>query len=521
MSAARSGWRRSAAVCASAALALLAAACAGPTRSPIAFDRDRGGQVLDVAFQNIRDKYIDPVPMSTVAEDALHRLSDIDPALAVEADGTSLTLSDDGRTLAQAPLPDDDDAEGWAEVAANFVVAAETKSKALAEAPAETVYSELMRGALKPLDPLSRYADARRAARQRAAREGYGGIGVQIAMTPRGAVISSVSADTPAAGAALRAGDVILRIDGDDVRRMDDQEAAQRLRGRVGSVVRLGVAPTGAAGPTDVLLRRTLIVPDTVRLDMVGDIALIRITSFNHGTAVSLARAIRDARHESRDRLKGIILDLRGNPGGLLDQAVAVADVFLESGRIVSARGRHPDSFQLFDATGPDIAHGAPLVILVDGGSASSSEIVTAALQDRGRAVVVGSNSYGKGSVQNIVRLPNDGELALTWARLYAPSGYSFDGLGILPNVCTSQSQASGDTVLARIARGEITNALRLAAWRTADALDNAQRQALERTCPKVRGDRAVDLEVAEGLLKNQKLYARALSLAVQTDEAP
>lgn len=513
--------QRAAAVFVCTALALLAADCAGPTRSPDAFDRDSGGRVLDAAFQNIHDKYIDPVPMSEVGESALHHLSAIDGNLGVSVTGTSLRLSDRDRTLAEVPLPDEDDAEGWADVTAAFVVAAEGKSDTLAATPRETVYSQLMRGALQPLDPLSRYADAERAARQRAAREGYGGIGVQIATTPKGAVISSVTSDTPAARAALRAGDVILRIDGWDVRRLTDQEVVQHLRGRVGSPVRLSVSPIGAAGPSDVLLTRTLIVPDTVRLDIAGDLAVIKISSFNHGTARSLARAIEDARRQTGNHLHGIILDLRGNPGGLLDQAVAVADVFLVSGRIVSTRGRHPDSYQLFDATGGDVARGVPLVILVDGGSASSSEIVTAALQDRGRAVVVGSNSYGKGSVQNIVRLPNDGELTLTWARLYAPSGYSFDGLGILPNVCTSQTRESGQEVLARIARGEITNALRLAAWRTANALDEAQRRDLERTCPKVRGERAVDLDVAEGLLNDPKLYARALALAVQTDDTP
>jgi carboxyl-terminal processing protease len=521
MSTAFSVSRRAVVVPICAVLALLAVDCAGPTRNPTAFDRDNGGRMLQVAFQNIHDKYIDPVPMSAVAESALHRLSALDGSVDVSANGASLQLSERGRPIAEAPLPDDDDPQGWAQVATNFVVAAETKSDALSAAPAENVYSQLMRGALQPLDTLSRYTDAHTAIRQRAAREGYGGIGVQVVAGGRGMVISSVTSDTPAARAALRAGDVILRIDGQDVRAFGEDDVVQRLRGRVGSVVRLSLSPIGASGPSEVLLTRTLIVPDTVRLDMIDDKALIKITSFNQGTARSLARAVEDARRQAGARLQGIILDLRGNPGGLLDQAVAVADVFLASGRIVSARGRHPDSFQLFDATGIDVAGGLPLVLLVDGGSASSSEIVTAALQDRGRAVVVGSNSYGKGSVQNIIRLPNDGELALTWARLYAPSGYSFDGLGILPNVCTSQSQESGQVVLARIARGEITNALRLAAWRTANTLDEAQRHDLERTCPKVRGVRAVDLDVAEGLLNDQKLYARALALAVQPDAGP
>jgi carboxyl-terminal processing protease len=501
-------------ILAAALLALLAAGCAGPTPSVDGFQADAGERMIAVAFAGIHDKFIDPVSMGAIAESSVERLSMLDDGIDVTRDAAEIRLSDRDRVIATEAAPDDDDAKGWAQVATRLVLAAEDHSRAIAAAPAEDVYRYLMRGALQPLDSLSRYADARAARQQRAAREGFGGIGVQISVDSRGVVISSVLHDTPAARAALRAGDIILSIDGEEVHQIDEAAVSQRLRGRVGSQVRLSLKPTGAAGPTDVILTRTLIMPETVRLDMIGDAALLKVSSFNQGTARALSQMVREARSRAGGHLSGIILDLRGNPGGLLDQAVAVADVFLSSGRIVSTRGRHPDSFQLFDATGIDVAGGAPLVLLIDGRSASSSEVVAAALQDRNRAVVVGSNSYGKGSVQNIIRLPNDGEMALTWARLYAPSGYSFDGLGILPNVCTSAAEEDGKTVLARIARGEITDALRLAAWRTADELDEDQRRDLARTCPKARGERTVDLDVARGLLADGKLYARALAVA-------
>ena len=516
------GFVRSSRHCAPAItlLALLIAGCAGPSRNDTGFQTDAGGRVLSVAFHGIYDKYITAVPMSRVAEGALNRLESIDGNLAVTPDGNKLRLTDRGEQIDWVATPADDDPDAWAQAAAHLIVAAESRSRALAAADAEDVYSQLMRGAMQPLDPLSRYADARTARQQRATREGYGGIGAQITVDSRGVVISSVLHDTPAARAALRAGDIILRIDNDDVHQFDENAVIQRLRGRVGAPVRLSLKPTGAAGPSDVLLTRALIVPETVRLDMIGDAALLRITSFNQGTAQALGQMVAEARRRTNGRLSGIILDLRGNPGGLLDQAVAVADVFLPSGRIVTTRGRHPDSFQLFDATGIDVAAGAPLVLLIDGGSASSSEVVAAALQDRGRAVVVGSNSYGKGTVQNILRLPNDGEMALTWSRLYAPSGYSFDRLGILPNVCTSATEEDGKTVLARIERGEITDALRLAAWRTANELDDVQRQDLARSCPKIRGERTVDLDVARGLLADRKLYTRALAVSSPSDAA-
>ena len=497
----------------SALLAFLVAGCAGPTHNDNGFQPDAGGRMLTVAFHGIHDKFIDPVPMGTVTESALRRLSTLDGEIGVTRDASEIRVADRGRIVATAPAPDDDDADAWAQVATRLIIAVEGRSRAVAAASAEDVYSRLMRGALQPLDSLSRYADSHAARQQRATREGFGGIGLQVSVDSSGVVISSVVHDTPAARAALRAGDIILRIDGEDVRQLDEAAVTQRLRGRVGSQVRLSLKPTGAGGPSDVILTRMLIVPETVRLDMIGDAALLKVSSFNQGTARALAQMVGEARRRAGGRLSGIILDLRGNPGGLLDQAVAVADVFLSSGRIVSTRGRHPDSFQLFDATGIDVAMGAPLVLLIDGGSASSSEVVAATLQDRGRAVVIGSSSYGKGTVQNIIRLPNDGEMALTWSRLYAPSGYSFDGLGILPNVCTSASEEDGKTVLARIGRGEITDALRLAAWRTASELDDAQRRDLARTCPKARGDRTVDLDVARGLLADRKLYGRALAV--------
>jgi carboxyl-terminal processing protease len=500
-------------------LALLAG-CASPSHDESAFNAEPGSRMLTVAYRNIYDKYVDPVAMGPMAESALRRLDAIDSDITITRTADTIRISERGEVAASLPAPTDSDPDGWAQTTTKLVVAAEDHSRALAVANAEEVYSELMRGAIQRLDPLSRYADARAARQQRAAREGYGGIGTQISVGSHGVVIASVLPDTPAARAALRAGDIIQRIDGEDVHQLDETAVLQHLRGRVGTSVKLSLIPIGASGPTEVTLTRTLIVPETVRLDMIGDAALLRITSFNQGTAQALGQLVAEARKRANGHLSGIILDLRGNPGGLLDQAVAVADVFLSSGRIVSTRGRHPDSFQLFDATGTDMTGGAPLVLLIDGGSASSSEVVAAALQDRGRAVLIGSNSYGKGTVQNVIRLPNDGEMALTWSHLYAPSGYTFNGLGILPNVCTSAAEEDGKTVLARINRGEITDALRMAAWRSAGSLDDGQRADLARTCPKVRGDRIVDLDVARGLIADPKLYARALGLT-EPDRGP
>ena len=234
---------------------------------------------------------------------------------------------------------------------------------------------------------------------------------------------------------------MLIEVNGESVEGLDRDTVIWRLRGEVGTPVNVTVTRKDLGDPMTVALKRALIVSQTVHLRYNHGFADITISGFNQRTARNLLRALDEVTHQ-RTRVKGIVLDLRGNPGGLLDQAVAVADAFLDHGRIVSTRGRHPDSFQLFNATGRDLVANMPMAVLVNGQSASAAEIVTAALQDQGRAVVVGSNSYGKGTVQNITRLPNDGELVLTWSRFYAPSGYALEKLGIMPNFCTSRPPA-------------------------------------------------------------------------------
>jgi carboxyl-terminal processing protease len=243
--------------------------------------------------------------------------------------------------------------------------------------------------------------------------------------------------------------------------------------------------------------------------------AVIRVAGFNKRTAQDLERVVVGLPWNGASPIKGIVLDLRSNPGGLLDQAVAVADAFLRKGTIVSTHGRHPESIQRFSATGRDLANGMPIVVLVNGRSASAAEIVAAALQDRGRAVVVGSNSYGKGTVQNITRLPNDGELILTWSRFHAPSGYALDALGILPNICTSTLAEIAtpdlrDKVL--IAIGKATNLL--AMWRTLSDFDEPRRTGLRKECLKRAERPEIDFKIAHEILENRRLYTRTLGMS-------
>jgi carboxyl-terminal processing protease len=264
--------------------------------------------------------------------------------------------------------------------------------------------------------------------------------------------------------------------------------------------------------PFVVSLTRAHVVPETVNYRREGDVGYFRIYSFNSETSESLKRAVSDAEQEIGPRLKGLIIDLRDNPGGLLNQSVAVSNLFLTEGRVVSTHGRHPDSHQYFEASGDDITGGKPIVVLVDGNSASAAEIVAAALQDNRRAVVVGSNTYGKGTVQTVLPLPNQGEITLTWARFHAPSGYTLHHLGVLPSVCTSLYR-SADEVMQDLRSGKLpmvpTDRRNAVKPDDTKALD-----ALRKTCPAREQENPIDLEVALRLVSTPDMFASAVRLA-------
>jgi carboxyl-terminal processing protease len=244
-----------------------------------------------------------------------------------------------------------------------------------------------------------------------------------------------------------------------------------------------------------------------------GDAVTIRITGFNQGTARQVEESVEEAKAAYGKSLKGIILDLRGNPGGLLDQAVAISELFLAQGDILSTQGRHPRSRQKYRASGSDVADGLPMVVLINGGSASASEIVAGALQDNRRALLVGTASYGKGSVQTVIRLPNDGELTITWARMYSPLGFPLNKFGIMPSVCTSEVSGDPDALMKELRAGAASPGAALAQRRAANEKGESGAEALRKTCPARTLDTEADLKVAEQLIDDPPLYARVNTL--------
>ena len=296
-------------------------------------------------------------------------------------------------------------------------------------------------GMLTSLDPHSSYLDTEKYRDMQVQTRGeFGGLGIEVTMENGLVKVVSPIDDTPASKAGVQPGDLITHIDGEPVMGMALSEAVEKMRGPVDSKIDLRLLRKGKEEPFDVSLNRAVIKISPVRARVEGDVAYVRLTTFNEQTASEMTEKLGEITAKIGDKLTGIVLDLRNNPGGLLDQAVAVADAFIDKGEIVSTRGRRPDSVQRFNARPGDIAEGIPMVVLINGGSASASEIVAGALQDQRRAIVMGTQSFGKGSVQTIMPLSGEGAIRLTTARYYTPAGTSIQAKGITPDIEVHQA---------------------------------------------------------------------------------
>jgi len=292
-------------------------------------------------------------------------------------------------------------------------------------------------GMLTSLDPHSSYLNPKDFKDMQVQTRGeFGGLGIEVTMEDGLVKVVSPIDDTPAAKAGVLAGDKIVAIDGENVQGLSLNEAVEKMRGAVNTPITLTIRRDGVEKPLEMKLVRAVIRVQSVRSRAEGDVGYIRVSSFNEQTFDALKDSLDKLTTEiGEDKLKGFVLDLRNNPGGLLDQSVAVSDAFLDRGEIVSTRGRHTDQSQRYSARAGDLTNGKPLIVLINGGSASASEIVAGALQDHRRATVLGTRSFGKGSVQTIIPLGSNGAIRLTTARYYTPSGTSIQAKGITPDI--------------------------------------------------------------------------------------
>ena len=305
----------------------------------------------------------------------------------------------------------------------------------------EQLIEAAVNGMLQALDPHSSYMPPRDFKDMQVQTRGeFGGLGIEVTMENGLVKVVSPIDDTPAHRAGMQPGDFISHIDGEQVLGLTLNEAVDRMRGPVKSDITITVLRESEPAPFDVTITRAVIKIRSVRSHAEGDVAYVRITSFNEQTSPGLNEAIKTLRAEIGDDIKGLVLDLRNNPGGLLDQAIKVSDAFLNQGEIVSTRGRDADNAQRYNAEPGDLMDDLPIVVLINGGSASASEIVAGALQDHGRAIILGTRSFGKGSVQTIIPLPGNGAMRLTTARYYTPSGHSIQAKGIDPDIVVART---------------------------------------------------------------------------------
>jgi carboxyl-terminal processing protease len=315
-------------------------------------------------------------------------------------------------------------------------------------------------GMLQHLDPHSSYLNEDNFRDMQVQTRGeFGGLGIEVTMEQGFVKVVSPIDDTPAARAGIEAGDFITHLDGKTVLGLTLSEAVEKIRGRVGSDIKLTIRREGRES-FDVSVTRDIVRIQSVRSRVEGKVGYVRVTTFNEQTFEGLEKSMTALKRELGDEMIGVVLDLRRNPGGLLDQAVKVSDAFMERGEIVSTRGRDSNDVQRFNAREGDLANGLPIVVLINGGSASASEIVAGALQDHKRAVIMGTQSFGKGSVQTINPIPGHGALRLTTAKYFTPSGRSIQQTGITPDIIVEQARLETADTPQGVRESDLRNAL-------------------------------------------------------------
>lgn len=325
------------------------------------------------------------------------------------------------------------------------------------EVPEDTKLIEsAINGMLSSLDPHSSYLNAKSFRDMQVQTRGeFGGLGIEVTMENGVVKVVAPIDGTPADKAGIMSGDYITHLDDEQVQGLTLQQAVEKMRGRVNTPINLTVVREGLDEPLQIKVVRDVIRIIPVKARAEGDVAYVRITTFNEQTYSELKKAVSKLKKEIGDKLKGYVIDLRNNPGGLLDQAISVSDAFLEKGAIVLTRGRNLQETQRSNARPGDITDGKKLVILINGGSASASEIVAGAIQDLRRGTIIGTRSFGKGSVQTIIPLDGNGAIRLTTARYYTPSGRSIQAKGIDPNIVVEQELPEELKKRTRKPRGE------------------------------------------------------------------
>ncbi len=508
-------------------------------RAVIGFQPAGFADVVSSALAFMAPRLLEAVPNWQLTQWGLQGIIGLDPRLIVDVH--PLDSKSPGLRLRRAappglpklllsrPTPANDDAAGWGTASAELVQAAWEASGRLHRVSGNFITATFFDELFSHLDPYSHYASPAEASSDRIRRNGRAGVGLSVKDRAGAFVVTSVQRGGPAAQAGVQVGEHILAVDQQTIQGADQPALAALLAGPEGSIVGLTLRLRDGK-PHDVAMERVLLPPQTVFARRIDTMLVIRVTAFAHNTAARIAQEIIQGVADAppgpvlhpvqpSPPIHGIVVDLRGNRGGLLRQAVAAAAMLQPDGTVAITSGRDPDAAHEYRADGRDLAPGLPVVVLVDGGTASSAEVLAASLADQRRAVVVGSATLGKGLVQTVFPLPDGGDLVLSWSRVLAPQRWPLQGLGVLPQVCTSIGAEATARQLEALVQGRQTMAAALARHRAARP-NTSPTEVLEirAPCPGVLVPLGTshhwldaDLQVARTLIETPTAYEAAL----------
>lgn len=492
-------------------LILLLVAAPAHAQAPIpgAFDPRLITTVYVEALGFMEPRILDAAPISSMTVWGLRGLTALDRALSVTVVDGTLRLLRTGQPTHELPVPRDESAVSWANTAAALAVAATGLSPAVRDAGSAGVVQSFFDELFNHLDPYSRYAAPRAASADRDRRDGRAGLGIVIAARGGNAVVTAVIRDGPGDLLGIKPGDTVLSVGRQSLRGLDSRGMNALIEGEEDTLIEI-TWRTRDGKTRDGRTAREMVPPETVFASISNNILTVRVTGFSRTTDTHLLESLRGA-FNGRRPVNGIIVDLRGNRGGLLRQAVSAADILLPPGIVALTAGRAVEANYVWRSYADELGEDVPVVVIVDGRTASAAEILAAALADRGRAVVVGSTTLGKGLVQTIAPLPDGGELFVTWSRILAPLGWPVQGLGLLPQVCTSRGQDAMRRQLdALSSRRNVLGGEIAAHRRVRPPATEAQARHVRGVCPPAEG-RDIDLDAARYLVANPVAYETAL----------
>ena len=480
-----------------------------------AFPREEMQGVFAAGFAAILDRHMERALPSDLITWGLAGFTAHDPSLRVERQGRELRLIRARRTLISRALPSDSmrgkpEAIGMtaAEALIPFQEAAWAASPAIRDQGHDNLLRASFNAVFGHLDPFSRYVTPEEAQLARERRLGQGSVGLRLSVQRGQVLVAAVIPNSPAAAAGIRVGDRLVTVDDEMIFANDLAGAELLLEGAAETEVTLVTQRAGRR--RSVTLRRVAQRVETVTSAMRDGVLHLRVSGFTALTSAQVTGFVESA-FAGANPPRGLVLDLRGNRGGILTQAVAVADIFLDGGEIVGTAGRHPEANRRYGASDIDLAQGRPMVVMVDGRTASAAEILAAALAERGRAAVLGTGTQGKGLVQILLPLPNGGELQLSWSRIVMPSGWPLQGPGLLPALCTAGGDEAAATALAALRAEQQPMGAALARLRALRPPVSAlEASALREACPGLDGvEREADF--ARALVLDATAYRAAL----------